>query len=126
MGDPGGRVRQVYRLLRKPDISPALAGRTVHIFWPDNGLWYQATVRRLLVRSRRARLFYPETEEIEDIDLKQLICENSIAVGAPSPVSRRRRRTPSAWLLRRCAGRSSPRRDEEGCRFALVPTGWRP
>lgn len=75
------RTRSVYRLLRKADIRPDLVGRSVHILWPDNGRWYEAVVRKLLVRSRKARLYYPETEEVEDIDLKELIVEKSVAVG---------------------------------------------
>lgn len=75
------RTRKIYRLLRKADIKSDLIGRSVHILWPDNGRWYEALVKKLLVRSRKARLYYPETEEVEDIDLKELIVEKSVAVG---------------------------------------------
>ena len=44
--------RQVYRLLRKGEITRDLLNEDVYILWPDDGSWYQATV--IKVRCSRA------------------------------------------------------------------------
>lgn len=36
---------EVYRLLRRADVSDALLEQEVHILWPDNGVWYGAVIK---------------------------------------------------------------------------------
>ena len=72
-------MKQVYRLLRPRDVAPSLVGRDVHVLWPDDGTWYAARVRRVSAKAGTAALFYTQTDEKEDADLRELIGDGHIA-----------------------------------------------
>lgn len=74
---PGQQV--VYRLLDEKDVTADLVDREVHVLWPDDGTWYAAIVQGCTPRTRRAKLYYQETDELEDADLHELISEGWIA-----------------------------------------------
>jgi len=38
---------EVYRPLRRGDITSDLLGKEVHILWPDNGVWYRAILNEV-------------------------------------------------------------------------------
>ncbi len=39
--------KQVFKLLKRRDVTSDLLEETVHIVWPDNGAWYAATVKQV-------------------------------------------------------------------------------
>ena len=41
------RPVEVYRPLRRGDITSDLLGKEVHILWPDNGVWYRAILNEV-------------------------------------------------------------------------------
>eukprot|EP00887_Chlorella_sp_A99_P000072 scaffold16.g72.t1 len=92
------KVKYVYRLLRKADVSDALLLKTVYVLWPDDGTWYRAKVQecdqgelgawRAMAgrgpQASTATLFYTSTnEEEKGADLAELIKDGQIAVIEP-------------------------------------------
>lgn len=46
--DPSlGETKFVYRHLRKDELTGSLAQETVYVLWPDDGIWYQAQVKKV-------------------------------------------------------------------------------
>ncbi len=45
--------QQVFKLLKRRDVTSDLLEETVHIVWPDNGAWYAATVKQVRHLARR-------------------------------------------------------------------------
>lgn len=41
------RPVEVYRPLRRADVTDGLLGKEVHILWPDNGVWYRAVLNEV-------------------------------------------------------------------------------
>jgi hypothetical protein len=39
--------RSVYRLLTKRDVKQELQDSTLHILWPDDGVWYAAEIEEV-------------------------------------------------------------------------------
>ncbi|MEW5313235.1 MAG: hypothetical protein WDW38_004820 [Sanguina aurantia] len=80
-------MRKVYRLLKRKDISKSLHSRKVHLFWPEDGGWYEAVVQEIRVKLSQAYVHYPGNDDYEEIDLAQLISDKQIAVVEERPPS---------------------------------------
>ncbi|EFN53710.1 hypothetical protein CHLNCDRAFT_53651 [Chlorella variabilis] len=80
------KMKQVYRLLRQGDIGESLASKTVYVLWPDDGTWYKGRVTSCDIENAKATIYYDETEETEECDLKELIRDGQIAFKEPRPV----------------------------------------
>ena len=65
----------------------------VFVLWPDDGSWYKGRVTECDVDNAKATVYYDETEETEECDLKELIGDGQIAF--------------SEWRLRGLAARGS-------------------
>ena len=51
----------------------------VFVLWPDDGSWYKGRVTECDVDNAKATIYYDETEETEECDLKELIGDGQIA-----------------------------------------------
>ncbi len=43
----GGEPKAVYRLVKKEELTGSLLHQTVYVLWPDDGIWYQAVVKKV-------------------------------------------------------------------------------
>lgn len=51
----------------------------VYVLWPDDGTWYKGRVTSCDIENAKATIYYDETEETEECDLKELIRDGQIA-----------------------------------------------
>lgn len=51
----------------------------VYVLWPDDGTWYRGQVEEVDEAAGKASIFYSETEEQEEADLKELVGDRQIA-----------------------------------------------
>lgn len=58
---------------------PMLFAAQVFVLWPDDGSWYKGRVTECDVDNAKATIYYDETEETEECDLKELIGDGQIA-----------------------------------------------
>jgi hypothetical protein len=72
-------VKNVFVLMAKDDVNKTLVGREVYTLWPDNGRWYKGKVTKCNPAEMTAMLFYQETNEKEEADLREMIDEKQIA-----------------------------------------------
>jgi hypothetical protein len=77
------RIKHVYRLLRKADVSLDLVDREVFVLWPDDGTWYRGRIEECTPKIGKAEIFYQETDEQEEADLTELIKDGQIAFSEP-------------------------------------------
>ncbi|KAK9828602.1 hypothetical protein WJX72_000989 [[Myrmecia] bisecta] len=80
-------VKYVYRLLNRKDVNKDLYVTAIHLLWPDNGVWYEAEVKKLRIKDLKADVEYTETDEKEEVDLAQLILDRQIAFREERPLS---------------------------------------
>ncbi|KAK9863349.1 hypothetical protein WJX84_009565 [Apatococcus fuscideae] len=77
--------KAVIRLLLKKDVNKDLRNKQVYILWPDDNKWYEGQIQQLRVKEMVAHMWYPETDEKEDVDLADLIQEGQIGFKESRP-----------------------------------------
>ncbi|KAG1676391.1 hypothetical protein FOA52_001186 [Chlamydomonas sp. UWO 241] len=75
-----GKLRRVYRPLKRKDITKALALHEVHLHWPEDRKWYRAHIEKIFFRKFTAYVHYPDDDTYEEIDLKELILAKHVAI----------------------------------------------
>eukprot|EP00210_Caulerpa_lentillifera_P001859 g1788.t1 len=70
--------RKHKKLLKSEDITEALIGKWLSVYWPDDNQWWNVFVQSVNPVLSTATLLY-ETEEAEEIDLKQLVEKGELA-----------------------------------------------
>lgn len=80
-GTNGGRpLRQVYRVLKKKDISEALKDQSLFVKWPDDGSWWAAEVQQVDRKNDSMLVVYFDTEEEETLAISEVLANKEIAV----------------------------------------------
>ncbi|GFH21658.1 uncharacterized protein HaLaN_19010, partial [Haematococcus lacustris] len=80
MNSVSGQKRPIYRVLRDRDIRSSLITQKVFLFWPEDKQWYRGVIHEVDAKQCKLYVYYPEEDQYEEIDARELIKENHIAV----------------------------------------------
>ncbi|KAK9866853.1 hypothetical protein WJX84_010950 [Apatococcus fuscideae] len=84
-GSKTSTAKSVIRKLLKKEVNKDLRNQQVYILWPDDNKWYEGQIQQLRVKEMVAHMWYPETDEKEDVDLADLIQEGQIGFKETRP-----------------------------------------
>lgn len=68
-----GKHSGMLRPMRVSDFGPSLEGKELSVFWGRQfNKWYRATVKSFNKRSKKAKLYYPDDDWLDAVDLKKI------------------------------------------------------